>query len=114
MTSVVSNIAGVLDTERAILSTTNATTLLTADENGSEVMSIHVAEYSGNADSIVLDCYDVTNTTAYQLTGTQAVSANTTFTFEVPFVLPRGWTLRATATTANRFHVTVSYVTRSL
>lgn len=114
MTSIISNIGGVIDTTEAILDGTSATTLLTADENGTQVMSVHVAEVSGNADTVILDRYDVANTTAYNLTGTQAISANDTFTHEVPFVLPKGWVLRARAGTADRLHITTTYLTPPL
>lgn len=102
-------VTGIPQTERAILTDTSATVLLTASENGNFVHSIYVAETSGNATTVIIDMYD--GATAYKLTGTRSIAANDDLWLLVDQHIERGWTVRATASAGNRLH---THVTHSL
>ncbi len=107
--SVFASLSGSFDTEQTILTTTSATGVLTADEGGTSVVSVHVAEVSGTGTTVILERFD--GTTAYKLTGAVSIAANGRLDYIYPFKIERGWTLRATAGAANRLHVTVNYLT---
>lgn len=100
---------GIPQTERAILTTTAATVLLQAGQNGNFVHSIYVAEASGNVTTVVVDIFD--GTTAYKLTGLRSLAANGDLQLQVEQQIETGWSVRATAGTANRLH---THVTHSL
>lgn len=102
-------VTGIPQTERAVLTGTSATVLLTASGNGNFVHSIYVAETSGNITTVIIDIFD--GTTAYKLTGTRSIAANGDLTLLVEQRIENGWFVRATAGTANRLH---THLTHSL
>ena len=93
------------------LTTTNATAVLTPDNATTAVIkSILVSEDSGNADTITLTIRD-TDSAVFNLFKVKAVSANTTVELLTqPLVLQDSEILKATAATANRLHLVVSYL----
>tara|TARA_R100000426_G_scaffold68688_1_gene47782 strand:- start:21 stop:341 length:321 start_codon:yes stop_codon:yes gene_type:complete len=92
------------------LTTTNATTVLTPDNATTAVIkSILVSEDSGNADTITLTI--TAGSDVFSLFKVKAVSANGTVELlSAPLVLAESEILKATAATANRLHVVVSYM----
>ena len=93
------------------LTTTNATAVLTpANATTAVIKSILVSEDSGNADTITLTITD-TDSAVFSLFKVKAVSANTTVELLTqPLVLQDSEILKATAATANRLHLVVSYL----
>jgi len=93
------------------LTTTDATTLYTAPAATTALIrSILVSEDSGNADTITLT---ITNTASavFSLFKVKAVSANTTVELLTqPLIVMESEILKVTAGTANRLHVTASYL----
>ena len=93
------------------LTTTNATTLYTAPAATTALIrSILVSEDSGNADTITVT---ITNTASavFSLFKVKAVSANTTVELLTqPLIVMESEILKVTAATANRLHVTASYL----
>lgn len=92
------------------LTTTNATAVLTPDNATRAVIkSILVSEDSGNADTITLTI--TAGSDVFSLFKVKAVSANGTVELlSAPLVLAESEILKATAATANRLHVVVSYM----
>tara|TARA_R100000388_G_scaffold80416_1_gene59077 strand:- start:178 stop:498 length:321 start_codon:yes stop_codon:yes gene_type:complete len=92
------------------LTTTNATTVLTPDNATTAVIkSILVSEDSGNADTITLTI--TAGSDVFSLFKVKAVSANGTVELlSAPLVLAESEILKATAATANRLHVVVSFM----
>tara|TARA_R110000796_G_scaffold50879_5_gene119947 strand:- start:2348 stop:2668 length:321 start_codon:yes stop_codon:yes gene_type:complete len=95
---------------KADLTTTNATAVLTpANATTAIIKSILVSEDSGNADTITLTI--TAGSDVFSLFKVKAVSANTTVELlTAPLVLAESEILKATAATANRLHVVVSYM----
>ena len=93
------------------LTTTNATTVLTTPVGSTNIIkSMLVSEDSGNADTITLTITD-TDSAVFSLFKVKAVSANTTVELLTqPLVLQDSEILKATAATANRLHLVVSYL----
>jgi hypothetical protein len=93
------------------LTTTNATAVLTpANAATAIIKSILVSEDSGNADTITLTITD-TASAVFSLFKVKAVGANTTVELlTAPLVLAESEILKATAATANRLHIVVSYM----
>mgnify|MGYP003124222901 CR=1 FL=1 len=93
------------------LTTTNPTTVLTpANATTAIIKSILVSEDSGNADTITLTITD-TASAIFSLFKVKAVGANTTVELlTAPLVLAESEILKATAATANRLHIVVSYM----
>ena len=93
------------------LTDTNATAVLTpANATTAVIKSILVSEDSGNADTITLTITD-TDSAVFSLFKVKAVSANTTVELLTqPLVLQDSEILKATAATANRLHLVVSYL----
>jgi hypothetical protein len=93
------------------LTTTDATTLYTAPAATTALIrSILVSEDSGNADTITVT---ITNTASavFSLFKVKAVSANTTVELLTqPLIVMESEILKVTAATANRLHVTASYL----
>lgn len=93
------------------LTTTDATTLYTAPAATTTLIrSILVSEDSGNADTITVT---ITNTASavFSLFKVKAVSANTTVELLTqPLIVMESEILKVTAATANRLHVTASYL----
>ena len=92
------------------LTTTSATAVLTPDNaNTAVIKSILVSEDSGNADTITLTI--TAGSDVFSLFKVKAVSANGTVELlSAPLVLAESEILKATAATANRLHVVVSYM----
>ena len=92
------------------LTTTNATTVLTTPVGSTNIIkSMLVSEDSGNADTITLTI--TAGSDVFSLFKVKAVSANGTVELlSAPLVLAESEILKATAATANRLHVVVSYM----
>ena len=93
------------------LTSADTTTVLTTSAGSTNVIkSILVAEYSGNADTIDLTLTDSASA-VFNLFKVKAVGANTTVELLTqPLVLQGSEILKATAATANRLHIVVSYL----
>ena len=93
------------------LTATTVTTLYTCPTVTTAIVkSILVSEDSGNADTITVT---VTNTAAavFSLFKVKAVGANTTVELlTAPLVVEESEILKVTAATANRLHVTASFL----
>ena len=96
------------------LDSTNATTVLTVGSTTKKeaaiIKSVLVSEYSNNADTITLT---ITNTSSvvFSLFKDKAISAKATSELlSAPLVLGSGEILKATAGTADRLHIVVSYM----
>ena len=92
------------------LTTTNETTVLTTSVGSTNIIkSMLVSEDSGNADTITLTI--TAGSDVFSLFKVKAVSANTTVELLTqPLVLQDSEILKATAATANRLHLVVSYL----
>jgi hypothetical protein len=93
------------------LTTTDATTLYTAPTATTAIIrSILVSEDSGNADTLTVTLTDSASA-AFSLFKVKAVGANATVEFLTqPLVVMESEILKVTAATANRLHVTASYL----
>ena len=93
------------------LTATTATTLYTCPTATTTIVkSILVSEDSGNADTITVTLTD-TASAVFSLYKTKAVSANTTVELlTAPLVVEESEVLKVTAATANRLHVTASFL----
>ena len=93
------------------LTATTATTLYTCPTATTAIVkSILVSEDSGNADTITVTLTD-TASAVFSLFKTKAVSANTTVELlTAPLVVEEAEGLKVTAATANRLHVTASFL----
>ena len=93
------------------LTATTATTLYTCPTaTAAIVKSILVSEDSGNADTITVTLTDSASA-VFSLFKTKAVSANTTVELlTAPLVVEESEVLKVTAATANRLHVTASFL----
>ena len=93
------------------LTATTATTLYTCPTATTAIVkSILVSEDSGNADTITVTLTD-TASAVFSLFKTKALSANTTVDLlTAPLVVEESEVLKVTAATANRLHVTASFL----
>ena len=93
------------------LTATTATTLYTCPTATTAIVkSILVSEDSGNADTITVTLTDSASA-VFSLFKTKAVSANTTVELlTAPLVAEESEVLKVTAATANRLHVTASFL----
>ena len=93
------------------LTATTVTTLYTCPTATTAIVkSILVSEDSGNADTITVTLTD-TASAVFSLFKTKAVSANTTVELlTAPLVVKESEVLKVTAATANRLHVTASFL----
>ena len=93
------------------LTATTATTLYTCPTATTAIVkSILVSEDSGNADTITVTLTDSASA-VFSLFKTKAVSANTTVELlTAPLVVEESEVLKLTAATANRLHVTASFL----
>ena len=93
------------------LTATTATTLYTCPTATTAIVkSILVSEDSGNADTITVTLTD-TASAVFSLFKTKAISANTTVELlTAPLVVEESEVLKVTAATANRLHVTASFL----
>jgi hypothetical protein len=92
------------------LTTTNATDILTVPATKTEIVkSVLVSDDSGSGDTFDLtivngsDTFNICNNKSVSANGTEEVLTN-------PLVLTTSDILKATATTANRLHIVVSYL----
>ena len=92
------------------LTTTNSTVLYTAPSATTAIVrSILVSEDSGNADTLTMTL--TAGTDVISLFKVKAVGANATVEFLTqPLVVMESEILKVTAATANRLHVTTSYL----
>ena len=93
------------------LTATTATTLYTCPTATTAIVkSILVSEDSGNAHTITVTLTDSASA-VFSLFKTKAVSANTTVELlTAPLVVEESEVLKVTAATANRLHVTASFL----
>ena len=93
------------------LTATTATTLYTCPTATTAIVkSILVSEDSGNADTITVTLTDSASA-VFSLFKTKAISANTTVELlTAPLVVEESEVLKVTAATANRLHVTASFL----
>ena len=93
------------------LTATTATTLYTCPTATTAIVkSILVSEDSGNADTITVTLTD-TASAVFSLFKTKAISANTTVELlTAPLVVEESEIVKVTAATANRLHVTASFL----
>ena len=91
------------------LTTTNATTLYTAQTAATSIIkSILVSEDSGNADTITVTITD-TSSNIFSVFKTKSISANgTSELLSQPLVVAESEVIKVTAATANRLHVVLS------
>jgi hypothetical protein len=101
-------IAGNIQTIATKLTTTAATALYTATKR-TTIVSIIAAEITGNTPTLSIELYD--GSTSYYLRYQAAMTANGIVTIDTPFVLNVGWSLRATAGTADRIDIIVNHLT---
>ena len=96
---------------KADLTATTATTLYTCPSATTAIVkSILVSEDSGNADTITVTLTD-TASAVFSLFKTKAISANTTVELlTAPLVVEESEIVKVTAATANRLHVTASFL----
>ena len=93
------------------LTATTVTTLYTCPTATTAIVkSILVSEDSGNADTITVTLTD-SSAAVFSLFKTKAISANTTVELlTAPLVVEESEVLKVTAATANRLHVTASFL----
>ena len=93
------------------LTSTDVTTLYTAPALTTAIVkSILVSEDSGNADTLTVTLTDSASA-VFSLFKVKAVGANATVEFLTqPLVVMESEILKVTAATANRLHVTASYL----
>ena len=93
------------------LTATTVTTLYTCPTATTAIVkSILVSEDSGNADTITVTLTDSASA-VFSLFKTKAISANTTVELlTAPLVVEESEIVKVTAATANRLHVTASFL----
>jgi len=101
-------LTGNIQTIATKLTTTNVTALYTATKR-TTIVSLIAAEITGNTPTLTLELYN--GTTSYYLRYQAAMTANGIVTIDTPFVLNTGWSLRATAGTADRIDIVVNHLT---
>ena len=101
-------ITGSIQTIATKLTVTTPVTLITASKR-TTIVSVIAAEITGNTPTLTIELYD--GSTSYYLRYQAAMTANGIVTIENPFVLNVGWSLRATAGTANRIDIIVNHLT---
>lgn len=101
-------ITGNIQTIATKLTTTSVTSLYAATKR-TTIVSIIAAEITGNTPTLTIELYD--GSTSYYLRYQAAMTANGIVTIDTPFVLNTGWSLRATAGTANRIDIVVNHLT---
>ena len=89
--------------------TVSTPVVLLAATKRTTIVSIIAAEITGNTPTLSIELYD--GTTSYYLRYQAAMTANGIVTIDTPFVLNAGWSLRATAGTANRINIIVNHLT---
>jgi len=96
---------------KADLTATTATTLYTCPSATTAIVkSILVSEDSGNADTITVTLTD-SAAAVFSLFKVKAISANTTVELlTAPLVVEESEIVKVTAATANRLHVTASFL----
>jgi len=94
------------------LATTNETALITAEANHSIIVkSIRVTNNTGNTPTISMDVLDSSASAEFTILKTQSLSANTsTEILSVPLVLEASDALKATVSSTDSVHITMSYL----
>lgn len=98
------------NTQRTILTTTANTTIVDAQQNRQNVVSITVSNVTAAACNLTLESFD--GTTAYSLItlypGPALGTLTSVYTYELPITLEPKWIIRAKAGVANALHVHAS------
>lgn len=94
------------------LATTSETTLLTAGTNNSIIIkSIRATNNTSNTPNLSMDVLDSSASTEFTILNTQSLSANTsTEILSVPLVLESSDALKATVSSTDSVHITISYL----
>ena len=94
------------------LATTSETTLLTAGANNSIIIkSIRATNNTSNTPTLSMDVLDSSASTEFTILNTQSLSANTsTEILSVPLVLESSDALKATVSSTDSVHITISYL----
>jgi len=94
------------------LATTSETTLLTAGTNNSIIIkSIRATNNTSNTPTLSMDVLDSSASTEFTILNTQSLSANTsTEILSVPLVLESSDALKATVSSTDSVHITISYL----
>lgn len=111
--------AGQPTTQKTILTTTSPTTIVDAQPNRQNVVSITVSNITASPVNVTIDTFD--GTTSYNIVTLYSVAARSTaptvysqvpsvFTYELPITLEQKWSIRATASAGNSLHVHASGV----
>ncbi len=94
------------------LATTSETSLLTAGTNNSIIIkSIRATNNTSNTPTLSMDVLDSSASTEFTILKTQSLSANTsTEILSVPLVLESSDALKATVSSTDSVHITISYL----
>ena len=94
------------------LATTSETFLLTAGTNNSIIIkSIRATNNTSNTPTLSMDVLDSSASTEFTILKTQSLSANTsTEILSVPLVLESSDALKATVSSTDLVHITISYL----
>ncbi len=104
------SLVGIEGPFKAILSTTGATTLLTAGANGTRVTLIRATNVTTNTPTLALGILSADGLTTYRLRGAIAMTSGQVYVDEDGARLLAGEKLVAQAGTGNEVHVTGLYV----
>lgn len=99
---------GLLKQAAVALGSTSATTIVAATETTGAITveNVRCAEVGGATPTLTIDIYD--GSTAYKIR-VRAMTAGEVYIDDAAILLEPGWSLRATAGTADRVHVTALY-----
>jgi hypothetical protein len=95
-------------TPKLLAAGSNDILAIAATADDVEIAEVLVANADGSPRTILLTKFDTSN--AWVLLPTKSVPANDTLQLTFPFVLPKGWTLRATPSANNVLTVHVTYI----
>lgn len=103
---------GALEPEFTILGTTGATVIVKAQDNPQTVVSVTATNVTASPANLTLEVY--TGAISYKFLQAYPVPAigvkDSVYTYELPIRLPRDFTVRATAGTANALHIITNSV----
>jgi len=100
---------GSILTKATKLTTTSATVLYGGSGiKRTVILSVIATEIAGATPTLTLELFD--GTTSYYLRNALAMTAKQTLIFNEPLALQSGWSLRATAGTANQIDCFVTYM----
>lgn len=95
-------------TPKLLATGSNDILAIAATADDVEITEILIANADGSARTILLTKYD--GSTAWTVLPTKSIAANDILQLTFPFVLPKGWTLRATPSANNVLTVHVTYI----